>query len=209
MKRLLIISFTFFMTIFIGGCNNVKKDNKEKILKEINDKINLKIESNEYFYNINTINCVVNDLVNNETNETDIDIISKTIFEEVSNLFLDSDLVEKIEFDFQKQFGYKLYYNDYYGSYNEAYFLFVEGDAQFKKDIIISDVIFRYNCDWDIYVWYQDKFYFIDEAFDTEIFNYETLKKISQIHYLKTVDKYYNFELKDRNDYFNLSFVRI
>lgn len=209
MKRLLIISFTFFMTIFIGGCNNVKKDNKEKILKEINDKINLKIESNEYVYNINTINCVVNDLVNSVTNETEIDIISETIFEEVSNLFLDSDLVEKIEFDFQKQFGYKLYYNDYYGSYNEAYFLFVEGDAQFKKDIIISDVIFRYNCDWDIYVWYQDKFYFIDEAFDAEIFNYETLKKISQIHYLKTVDKYYNFELKDRNDYFNLSFVRI
>ncbi len=100
--------------------------------------------------------------------------MSEKIFKEISNLFLDSDLVEKIKSDFEKQFGYKFYYNDFYGNYDETYFFFVEGDAQFKKDIIISDVIFRYNCDWDIYVWYQDKFYFLDEAFDVGIFNNDT-----------------------------------
>lgn len=208
MRKLIIFLANLIFILCLAGCNNEKEDIKKNLIKEINNKINLMIELSDYYYNINTINCVVNDLVSNEINENEIDIMSERIFEEIFNLFLDSDLVEKIKSDFEKQFGYKFYFNDFYGNYDGTYFFFAEGDSQIKKDIIISDVIFRYNCDWNIYVLYQEKFYCLDEAFDIGIFNYDTLKKISQIHYLKTVDKYRNFELKDRKDYFNLSFTR-
>lgn len=208
MKRVFLVFMSLMLIMCLVGCDNVKDGYKENLFEEINNKINTKIESNKYYYNIDTIDCVIKDLVNNEIGEIEVEIMSEKIFSDVSNLFLDLDFLEKIKSGFEKQFGYKFYYDDFYGNYDETYFFFTEGDDQWEKDIIISDVIFRYNCDWDIYVCYQDKFYFIDEAFDIGIVEQETLEKVAQIHYLKTIHKYNDFELQDRKDYFDLSSVR-
>ena len=227
MKKLFTMFFVFILAFVFTGCNNSKEDNveltpKELLLNEINNKINQKIESGEYYYNDVEINYIVEELVNRESNDINIDETSKKIFNEVSNLFLDLDIKDKIDDDFEKQYGYKCLFNYFYGEYNNTYFFFVEEVQDVVKEIMIADVKFSYHVNWDIYVWHQNKFYLIEDAFNKEVFDYNTLIKIAQVHniiknkksnnislYGEVCEAYFNTYIKPKREDASISDVWI
>jgi len=116
---------------------------------------------------------------------------------------LSEELEKEIKQDWLRQFGTPFYYDNYYGTYDGSVTFFVPGDACVIKNIIISDTIFRYNYDWEIYVWNNGDFSGIVSAFNEGLLKAEDIKDIGYYH-AEFIKKEWQVSEEDFNKwYFN------
>ena len=104
-----------------------------------------------------------------------------------NKFFLSQDIDEpekRILQDWQEQFGFPLHPDAYvhYGTFNGAVVLFIEGDAAIVTKMTIAGVTFFYNMDFQIYVWSENVFFTLSDAYQNNIVTQENIVTIGDTH---------------------------
>lgn len=209
MKRLFMLLIVMVFGLGLVGCNSNDKVefNSEKIKQDlvlyVNSKVTIGTVKGNIYLAVNLINDEIEKKSANEYNESN-EKIMKEIKEEIDNLFLETEKENEICNDWKNTYGTNFYYTEFYGKYEDKYVFFVEGDSQVVKDVIISNTVFRYNCGWEIYVWCDNVFYSLTNAYNDELINNEDLKKIESIHFYKTNSRWKNETRFSKENYYNI-----
>ena len=78
---------------------------------------------------------------------------------------LDPAIEAQMKVNWQDQFGSPLRFDAYYGTFNGTVVIFVAGDASIFTERTIAGVTFAYGWDWQIYVWSNNVFYILENAY--------------------------------------------
>lgn len=214
MKRLFMLLIIMLFGFSLIGCNGDEAKNKlnrETLKLNLQSYVNEIKKTDSIKINISIANKVINDKVD-EINEIEYSENSNQIINEIkgeiNSLILDKEVEETVKNNWKSKYETNFYYTEFYGKYDNAYIFFVEEDTFAKKDVIISNVIFRYNIGWEIYVWSNNEFYTLSDSYTKKIIDLIKLEKIGTIHYYKTASKWPAEEDFIKENYFNLKIER-
>jgi|SRR5690554_90757 len=214
MKRLLILALVLFFSYGLVGCNVEEENiflNRETLKLELQTYVNENKNTDTLIFNVSFIGKMINDKVDDITDieyRENREKVMNEIKKEIDGLMLDKEVEELVRTNWKSIYGSNFYYTEFYGKYDNAYIFFVEEDSFAKKDIIISDVIFRYNIGWEIYVWDNNEFYTLSDSYTKQIIDSNQLEKIGTIHYYKTATKWSGSKDFLKENYFNLKIER-
>ena len=120
-----------------------------------------------------------NETDNRQAREREGEMEKSEIFDPLSE-----ETKNRIIKDWQEQFGFPLHPDAYvhYGTFNNVVVLFIEGDAAIVTTMTVAGVTFVYPYDFNIYVWSENVFFTLSDAYQNNILKQENIAVIGETH---------------------------